>query len=262
MGDEEPRPRRKKKKKRAPVAEAPPPPPVAEGWAPSWLSYVATGVAAFYLLLVYADASGWEWLGNRLPRPLHYFGQVAALFPQADAFATDFYVQGWQCREQRWVELDIRPWFPIDADEKENRFSRAVGFYAKGNHEDMRTVMNALDDFIVPRVNAARMAGESADSTELIGGIRIFRASIPLPKFGDHVERYFRRKLADMPDGYKRRYFYTRSSKRTERCKGFYPEYDPRGLVDNLERGEKRTEETAPVDKSGDAAPRPDESEP
>jgi hypothetical protein len=233
---DEARPPKKKKKKKARPAERAAP-AIAVALLPPWLSYGAIGAAAIYLLLVFADASGWQWLGNHFPRPLHYFGQVAALFPQADAVSTDFYAEGWSCREQRWTELDLRPYFQIDADEKENRFGRATGFYSKGAKTDIRNVMQALDEYITPRVNDARRSGGGG---ELVGGIRILRAAIPLPKFGERIDRYFRRKLVDMPSGWKRVLFYTRPSKRTERCKGFDPAYDANGLGDDDERGVKR----------------------
>src|ERR1700753_4248756 len=111
---DEARPLKKKKKKRKaaagePYRVAPPRPvalPIVESWLPSWLSYGAMAGAAIYLLLVFFDASGWQLFGNHFPRPLHYFGQVAALFPSADRFETEFYAEGWLCKEQRWIELD------------------------------------------------------------------------------------------------------------------------------------------------------------
>src|ERR1700750_2437105 len=191
--------KKKKKKRRGSAAEsyrvAPPvevAPPIVESGLPSPVAWVAASVAPIYLVLVFADASGWQWLGDHFPRPLRYFGQVAALFPQADAVSTDFYAEGWSCREQRWAELDLHPYFRIDEGEKENRFARAVGFYSKGAKADVRTVMQPLEESTTPKVNDDRRSGGGG---EVIGGIRIVRAAIPLPTFGEAIDRYFRRKL-------------------------------------------------------------------
>src|SRR6185369_16131667 len=81
-----------------------------------------------------------------------YFTQLAALFPGAARHAIDYRVEGYRCRDKTWVEIDVWPWFPIDAGNKENRFYRVIHFY--GDAHPHRQTMRALDEFIVGRYDA------------------------------------------------------------------------------------------------------------
>ena len=72
------------------------------------------------------------------PRPWLYFSQVAALFVNAAPKVIDYRAEGWSCTEHRWIEIDVRPYFRIDADNKENRFQRALQFYRKNRNGDAR----------------------------------------------------------------------------------------------------------------------------
>src|SRR5262249_25788462 len=111
----------------------------------------------------------------------------------------------WSCADRAWHEIDVFPYFPIDRDNKENRFQRALQFYRKN-----RTVMRALDDFVVGRHNRT---GEAP-----IGGVRFLSLRIPYPQPGEHVDPYERRALARYPADERHDWYWTPKSRRAERC--------------------------------------------
>src|SRR3954469_9948400 len=116
-------------------------------------------VAGLYLVTVWLDGVGSTVPAKITPRAWLYFSQVAALFVNAAPKVIDYRAEGWSCSEKRWTEIDVRPYFRIDAENKENRFQRALQFYRKS-----RTVMRALEDFVVERNNAS--------GATPIGGVR------------------------------------------------------------------------------------------
>ncbi|HVY48531.1 MAG TPA: hypothetical protein VHB21_21730 [Minicystis sp.] len=243
----------RKKAKRKPASKPPSPPPVAER-PPSNARVVAlTALGAAFLALVFMDAAGWDQLTLRVPRPLHYFAQIATLFPRADGATTEYHAEAWVCRDRRWVEVAVEPFFPIDAGEKENRFARILHFYPRDARD--RPVMNALDDFLVDHLNerareiAARGGGPGA---ELVGGVRFSRLSIPIPALGAPVARYARHPLADSPPAWKHDKYWTRLSKRRERCTAFDPDYDDKDVDEGRATPHGATRE----------APAPDEAAP
>lgn len=187
--------RRKSEAKPEPVA--PPPPP--------WRRNVLVAVAAIYLAVVWLDGVGSNLPAKLLPRAALYFGQIAALFKWAGEKQIDYRAEGWLCAEKRWVEIDVRPFFPLDAGNKENRFYRAVQFYRRD-----RKVMRALDEFIVQR--------ENARSDRRIGGVRILSLRIPYPAPGSTIEPYKRQELSTYPEEQRHNWYWTPKSKRHERC--------------------------------------------
>ena len=202
---------KKTKKKRRepakPAAEAPVPPPSR---ARSWKTYALLAVAGLYLADVWLDGVGSSLPSKVLPRSLLYFGQIAALFPHAGEKQIDYRAEGWSCADRKWVEIDPRPWFPIDQDNKENRFYRAVQFYREN-----RKVMRALDEYITTRHNASH--------DKKIGGIRVLSLRIPLPAPGTKIEPYKREELAKYPDDQRHNWYWTPSSMRRERCGDKHP---------------------------------------
>ena len=94
-------------------------------------------------MTVWLDAVGSNLPSKLLPRPWVLLPlQVAALFPAA-ALGVDRLPrrEGWSCAGPSLEkEVDVRPYFPLDADNKENRFQRALQFYRKN-----RTVMRELE---------------------------------------------------------------------------------------------------------------------
>jgi hypothetical protein len=131
---------------------------------------------------------------------------VAALFKSAGLMAIDYRAEGWSCSDRKWIEVDVRPFFRIDADTKENRFHRALQFYRRE-----RKVMRALEDYVIRSHNAA--AGRPT-----IGGVRFLSLRVPYPKLGDHVNRVERKPLEAYPEEMRHAWYWTPTSKRRERC--------------------------------------------
>jgi hypothetical protein len=204
---------RKKKKRKVPAA------------APSRFRIVWITIAALYLATVWLDGVGSTWPAKVTPRPWLYFSQVAALFVNAAPKVIDYRAEGWSCTEHRWTEIDVRPYFRIDADNKENRFQRALQFYRKN-----RTVMRALEDFIVKRHNAT---GAN------IGGVRFSSLRIAYPAPGEHVAPFEQKPLSTYSGEQKHDWYRTPGSRRAQRC----------GHPDSSDGA--RDEDSAPKDPGG-----------
>ncbi len=164
-----------------------------------------TFFALFYLVNVWLDGVGSNLPVRLFPRAWVYFTQIAALFRLAGAKAIDYRAEGYVCSERRWTEIDVRPFFRIDQDNKENRFHRALQFYRRE-----RQVMRALEEFVITHHNAA--------GHPKIGGVRFSSLRVPYPRRGDHVEPYRRRPLAQYPDDVRHPWYWTPRSHRAERC--------------------------------------------
>lgn len=163
-------------------------------------------LAGSYLLTIWLDAVASNVPSKLLPRPWVYFAQIAHLFTDASTRVIDYRAEGWSCSEHAWHEIDVRPYFPIDAEDKESRFQRAMQFYRKN-----RTVMHALEDFVIRRYNAS-------SAHEPIGGVRFLSLRIPFPAPGEKVERYAWRPLSTYPKEIRHDWYWTKKSKRAERC--------------------------------------------
>jgi hypothetical protein len=163
-------------------------------------------IAAVYLLTVWLDGIGSSLPLKTTPRVWLYFCQIAALFKNAGQMAIDYRAEGWSCAEHRWVEIDVRPWFRIDADNKENRFHRALQFYRKE-----RKVMRALEEYVLVRSN-------EAPNGPKIGGVRFLSLRVPYPKLGEHVERAARKPLPEYPPEMRHDWYWTPGSRRKEQC--------------------------------------------
>jgi len=169
-------------------------------------------VAVVYLACIALDGGGCSWPARGLPRPLAFFTQVAVLFPRAARATIDYRAEAWVCSKNEWVELDTRPYFPIDPNDKENRFNRAMHFF-----RDNRKTMHALDRYLV-RSHDERPGDDGIDKGERIGGVRMMSLRIPIPPVGSQFERYQRYPLAHYPKT-ERKYFYrTPESLRARRC--------------------------------------------
>lgn len=184
-------------------------------------------IAALYLVGIFAEAATsktgasqhflTEHLGHDVGAPIAYFTQIAALFPGAAGHATDYRVEGYRCRDKVWAEIDVRPYFPIDADNKENRFYRAIHFY--GDAHPHRQTLRALDELIVSRYDSDLIdAAARGKAGEPIGGVRFVRLHVPFGKPGDGSPRYERQPLAAHSADERKDLYYTPESKREERC--------------------------------------------
>jgi len=190
----EPAPEKRKKAKRR-----------LPGAGPSRFRGVWVAIAALYLVTVWLDGVGSTWPAKLTPRPWLYFSQVAALFVNAAPKVIDYRAEGWSCSERRWTEVDVRPYFRIDADNKENRFQRALQFYRKN-----RNVMRALEDFIVARQNASGSAR--------IGGVRFSSLRLDYPAPGQHVAPFEQKPVSAYSGEQKHDWYWTPKSRRLQRC--------------------------------------------
>jgi hypothetical protein len=180
---------------------------VAPAWGPPWLHAVAAVLGTIYLASVWLDASGTGIPGHVLPRPALFFVQESALFPRSQPMVIEWRAEGWLCDEQRFAEIDVRPFFPIRRDDKESRFVRAMFF-----HFQQRKVMAALADYVTRRQNLAH-------PEQRIGGVMLLSLRVPIPPPGSPVERFHRIPLADYPPNVARKYwFVTASDDRARRC--------------------------------------------
>jgi hypothetical protein len=183
-----------------------------------------------YLADVWLDAVGSNLPGKLLPRAALYFGQIAALFTKAGEKQIDYRAEGWVCSEHKWVEIDPRPYFPIDADNKENRFYRAVQFYRRD-----RKVMRALDEYVMKHHNDAR--------DRKIGGVRFLSLRIPYPARGSTIEPYKRQELSSYPEEQRHNWYWTPGSMRRERCGEKPPATTPKDDDDDHSSSEGRSED-------------------
>ena len=126
----------------------------------------------------------------------------------------DYRAEGWLCGERRWTELDTRAYFPLDPDDKENRFQRVMHFL-----RDNRPTMRALDDYIVKgHAGGGLPRPDGIPEDAQLGGIRVLSLRLPLPRPGEPLARMERRPLAEYPESVRKNFYYTPQSKRAERC--------------------------------------------
>ncbi|MBX3188038.1 MAG: hypothetical protein KF819_13535 [Labilithrix sp.] len=162
-------------------------------------------LAGAYLVTVWLDGVGTNVPAKLMPRPWVYFAQVSALFPNAAITTIDYRAQGWSCDDKRWVEIDVRPYFLVDRDNKENRFHRSLQFYRRS-----RNVMRALDDYVVKR--------HVASGEPRIGGVRFLSLRVPYPPLGSRVSPYERLPLSSYPEAQRKHWYWSPKSLRAERC--------------------------------------------
>jgi hypothetical protein len=169
-------------------------------------------LAGAYLVGVWLDGVGSTLPSHLLPRVPNYFLQIAALFPVAATMTIDYRAEAWVCADKKWEELDTRPYFPLDPDDKENRFQRVMHFFRQEE-----TTMHALDAYLVDR-HASGKGDDGIDAVKTIGGVRLLSLRIPLPVPGEHLERFRRLPLAEYPQDQRHVFYHTPRSKAAERC--------------------------------------------
>jgi hypothetical protein len=182
-------------------------------WLPWWATYVATFVAAVYLVAVFVEAVHPGRTHKILGRPVAYFAQIAKLFAERSTMSIDFRAMGFRCDTHQFAELDVAPYFPMHAGDKESRFDRTMFFYLKN-----REVQVALQDYLIERHNARVAAGELTDLPR-IGGIALLSLRIPIPRPGTDFPRYRHVPLSGIPKDWARRsWFVTGPDERMRRC--------------------------------------------
>jgi len=178
---------------------------VVRGPGPGWLRISFAALAGFYFIVLLVNPR------MRGPfRSLWYFAECTRLFADHVETALEYRLEGWSCSARVWQPLDPRPYFPMEADDKESRFQRIAYFYDRN-----RKVMHALDTYVY------RHHPGSADGIDgEIGGIRLYRVNRPLPVVGDPIERYVYQPLAPVPAEWRTDLYWTPESKRQKRCSG------------------------------------------
>jgi hypothetical protein len=129
------------------------------------------------------------------PYPALYFCQVAKLFPGATLYVFEHRAQGYKCGGEL-VEIDVRPFFPIHADDKESRFDRAIHFYSTD-----RPTMQALESYVIREYNKTE--------PDKIAGVALTRIQTPIPAPGSAFPRYGRKPLSDYPEKERQVFYHT-----------------------------------------------------
>src|SRR5579871_6480430 len=180
---------------------------MAQPWLSRRAARVVTVLAGAYALLVWLEGAGLKLADSVLPLPLRFFVQEAELFPHAARDVIEWRAEAWRCDLGRFEELDVRPFFAIRRDDKENRFYRAMFF-----HYRQRRVLEALDEYLVREQNRLH-------PDQPIGGVMLLSLRIPIPPAGTAAPRYQRLPLADYPADVQRKYWYvTPTADREKRC--------------------------------------------
>lgn len=162
---------------------------------------VLLSLAYFFFMVLGQFRSGLAY--RMLPGPILFFTQIAGLFTSAKKDDVDFRAEGWSCEKGRFQEIDIRPFFPIQFENKENRFQRTLYFYR--HHQK---VIESLDQYLTQNYNRTyALLGkpeqlgelEKPGKMERIGGIRFVAARTPIPNPEAKILRYHRRSLSEYP---------------------------------------------------------------
>jgi hypothetical protein len=170
----------KKKKQTAPEIDVAPSP------GPPLLRLALALAGALYIAAVFMEGAGGSRLARIVPRPVLFFGQIASLFPRAATHRIEYRAEGLPCRGPSF-EIDVRPFFPIHADDKESRFDRALHFYRKD-----RLTMEALETYVIDAYNRRQ-----ADNK--LAGVVFLSLRAPIPKPGSAFSPYQRAPLSDFP---------------------------------------------------------------
>jgi hypothetical protein len=141
-------------------------------------------VASLYLLGMFMAGVSSK-LNGRLWQPILLFCQTAALFPYAATHSIEYRAQGYTC-SGHVIEIDVRPYFPIHADDKENRFSRAMHFV-----RSEPIAMEALEAYVMREYNRAE--------SDKIGGVSFVGLYSPIPQLGTSFPRNEYAPLAEFP---------------------------------------------------------------
>lgn len=174
--------------------------------------------ALLYLLGVWLEGVGWGGpIRSVVPHWIGFFTQCAALFPRAARYAIEYRAEGYVCDTGEWHELDTRPYFPIDVNDKESRFQRVMFFYRR-----QKTVINELDRFLVNVHNRTPLE-DGIPREEKIGGVRLMSIRGPIPEIGAPLVRVHYVPLGEIPEKERKQWYQTKSARITERCFGTRP---------------------------------------
>jgi hypothetical protein len=187
----------KKKKDTAPTVT------VATSPGPPLLRLALTIASALYIAGVFIEGAGGH-LDRLVFRPALFFCQIAALFPHGATHRIEYRAEGLPCQGPA-MEVDVRPLFPIHADDKESRFDRALHFYRND-----RPTMEALESYV--------RTGYNRDASTKIAGVVFLSLRVPIPPPGTPFARYERAPLADFPKEQRKVWYATSRDVVNERC--------------------------------------------
>jgi hypothetical protein len=182
---------------------------VAQNLGNKLLRLLLLSIAALYFSVILLDRFKRSWANALFPPVAVFFAQISGLFPTAATASVEYRAEGWLCAEQRFVELDMDPLFPMLADNKESRFHRVLFFFRRE-----RLVLQALDSFIVRKYPTV-IPGTAPDR---IGGVRLLSLRIPIPADRSEVTRYRRGPLAEYPPEQRKVWYRTPADLRRQRC--------------------------------------------
>jgi hypothetical protein len=185
--------------------------PAVRAAAHPGLRAALVAVAALYLAGVWLDSIGPD-VASYVPQPFLYFTQVAGLFTSAATMSIDYRAEAWICDDAEWVELDTRPYFAINRENKENRFYRVMHFY-----KQQRETMRALDRYLFD----AHASGEEDDGVPRatrIGGLRFLSVRHALPAPGAPAVHWHRVPINEYSAEDRHYWYWTPGSERRERC--------------------------------------------
>jgi hypothetical protein len=177
---------------------------VKDSPGPPWLRRILVVLGGLYVAAVLCEAVGIQ-LHLLVYRPVLYFCQIAKLFPGATRYVFEHRAQGTTCNG-REVEIDVRHFFPIHANDKESRFDRAIFFYRTD-----RPTMQALEGYIRREYNKSEL--------EKVAGVTLTRVEIPIPLPGSAFARFERKPLSDYPESQRQVFYHTPKRVIEERCK-------------------------------------------
>ena len=193
---------------------------IARAPGPRWLRGLLTAVAGAYLVTIAVRSAGCSTPDRVLPRLPLFFTQIACLFPGAAKTTVEYRLGGYSCERRQYLEVDYRPYFPIRADDKENRFQRVAHFYSGRTFRQQGAVMRDLEEFVVTEHNArASLPGGAEDGLEgPIGGIYLLVITTPVPEPGAPIERHQFRPSAQFPVKQREIFYRTKVSQADARC--------------------------------------------
>jgi hypothetical protein len=196
---------RKARRSEPPKKKKDPTPAVTVAASPGspFLRLALTIVSALYIAGVFIEGAGGH-LDRLVYRPVLFFCQIAALFPQGATHRIEYRAEGLPCRGPA-IEVDVRPFFPIHADDKESRFDRALHFYRSD-----RPTLEALESYVRSGYNTA--------ASEKIAGVVFLSLRVPIPAPGTAFPRYERAPLADFPKEQRKVWYATSRDVVNERC--------------------------------------------
>ena len=190
-------------------------PPIARGPGPVPFRIVLVVLACAYFgvllkhptkLRMYKGDSKGRVAAKGVLDAIAHLSECTGLFPDAAKVGKgpnkwvpggkEYRFEAWSCERKSWEPIDTRPYFPIQADDKESRLPRILHYYYEeaDDKAQREALMYALDDYLY-----AHHDGELDNVAGPIGGFRLWIVRTEYGEPGDPVERYASDPLAPIP---------------------------------------------------------------